>query len=66
MDEQQISKIRSFIWELSRKNSPSKDDAEEAIQIIRALLDSGIAMQRKMFRLRYRLRQQKEESNEQV
>lgn len=64
MDQQQISKIRSFIWELSRKKSPSKDDVEEAVQIIRTLLDSGIAMQRKMFRLRYRLREQKGESNE--
>jgi hypothetical protein len=57
MDRKQISEIRSFLWESSRTENKN-DRLAKAVQYLRLLLDSNIAMQRKMFRLRQKLREE--------
>lgn len=63
MDRKQISEIRSFLWETTHKEN--KDDRlVRALQYIRLLLDSNIAMQRKMFRLRQKIREESGNKND--
>lgn len=58
MDPKQISEIRQFIWELA-KDQQADPKIRRSIRYLRLLLDSNQAMQRKMFRLRERLREAK-------